>query len=167
MLCCHANPFPDDMRLSSNAFALGEGPTCWNYPALAFIPPTCLLFAFPFRKVFVGAPESFFEGYLRLPVKVAFGFGVVQGGAVDVALSGFIVGGSNLFAGDFREDGYQFFQAGLPGSTEVVGGIGSFGRERIQDAVCDITGVNEVTGLISITENGDALSLQPCVSQRC
>ena len=90
-------------------------------------------------------------------MKVAFGFGVVQGRAVDVALSGFIVGGSNLFAGDFREDGYQFFQAGLPGSTEVVGGIGRFGRERVKDAVCDITGVNEVSGLISITENGDAL----------
>ena len=89
-------------------------------------------------------------------MKVAFGFGVVQGRAVDVALSGFIVGGSNLFAGDFREDGYQFFQAGLPGSTEVVGGIGRFGRERVKDAVCDITGVNKVAGLISIAENGDA-----------
>ena len=90
-------------------------------------------------------------------MKVAFGFGVVQGRAVDIALSGFIVGGSNLFAGDFREDGYQFFQAGLPGSAEVVGGIGRFGRERIKDAVCDITSVDEVAGLLSITENGDAL----------
>ena len=90
-------------------------------------------------------------------MKVAFGFGVIQGGAVDIALSGFVVGGNDLFAGDFGEDGYQFFQAGLPGSTEVVGGIGRFGRERIQDAVCDITGVNEVAGLISIAENGDAL----------
>ena len=117
-----------------------------------------LLFAFSFRKVFVGAPKAFFEGDLRLPVKVALGFGVVQGGAVDVALSGFIVGGGDLFAGDFGEDGYQFFQAGLPGGAEVVGGIGRFGRERIEDAVCDITGVNEVAGLISITENGDALS---------
>ena len=90
-------------------------------------------------------------------MKVAFGFGVVQGRAVDVARPGFIVGGSNLFAGDFREDGYQFFQAGLPGSTEVVGGIGRFGRERVKDAVCDITGINEVAGLISIAENGDAL----------
>ena len=116
-----------------------------------------LLFAFPFREVFVGAPEAFFEGDLRLPMKVAFRFGVVQGGAVDVALSGFVVGGNDLFAGDFREDGYQFFQAGLPGSTEVVGGIGRFGRERVKDAVCDITGVNEVAGLLSITENGDAL----------
>ena len=116
-----------------------------------------LLFAFSFRKVFVGAPEAFLKGDLRLPVKVAFGFGIVQGGAVDVALSGFIVGGGDLFAGDFREDSDQFFQAGLPGSTEVVGGIGRFGRERIKDAVCDITGVNEVAGLLSITENGDAL----------
>lgn len=89
-------------------------------------------------------------------MKVAFDFGVVQGGAVDVALSGFVVGGGDLFAGDFREDGYQFFQAGFPGSTEVVGGISRFCRERIQDAVCDITGVNEVAGLLSITENGDA-----------
>lgn len=116
-----------------------------------------LLFAFSFRKVFVGAPESFFEGDLRLPVEVALGFGVVQGGAVDIALSGFIVGGGDLFAGDFGEDGYQFFQAGFLGSTEVVGGIGRFGRERIQDAVCDITGVDEVAGLISIAENSDAL----------
>ena len=46
---------------------------------MAFIPPTCLLFAFPFHKVFVGAPESFFEGDLRLPVKVALGFGVANG----------------------------------------------------------------------------------------
>ena len=84
-------------------------------------------------------------------MKVAFRFGVVQGGAVDIALSGFIVGGDDLFAGDFGEDSYQFFQAGLPGSTEVVGGIGRFGRERVKDAVCDITGVNEVAGLLSIT----------------
>lgn len=90
-------------------------------------------------------------------MKVAFGFGVVQGGAVDVAFSGFVVGGGDLFAGDFGEDSDQFFQAGLPGSTEVVGGIGRFGRERVKDAVCDITGVNEVAGLISIAENGDAL----------
>ena len=90
-------------------------------------------------------------------MEVAFGFGVVQGGTVDVALSRFIVGGDDLFAGDFREDGYQFFQAGFLGSTEVVGGIGRFGRERVKDAVCDITGVNEVAGLISIAENGDAL----------
>ena len=90
-------------------------------------------------------------------MKVAFGFGVVQGGTVDVALSRFIIGGNYLFAGDFREDGYQFFQTGLPGSTEVVGGIGRFDRERIKDAVCDITGVDEVAGLISITEDGDAL----------
>lgn len=116
-----------------------------------------LLFAFSFSEVFVGAPESFFEGDLRLPMKVAFGFGVVQGRAVDVALSGFIIGGDDLFAGDFGEDGYQFFQAGFLGSTEVVGGIGRFGRERVKDAVCDITGVNEVAGLISIAENGDSL----------
>ena len=116
-----------------------------------------LLFAFSFRKVFVGAPEAFLKGDFRLPVKVALGFGVVQGGAVDIALSGFIVGGVDLFAGDFGEDSDQFFQAGLPGSTEVVGGIGRFGRERIEDAVCDITGVDEVAGLISIAENGDAL----------
>ena len=90
-------------------------------------------------------------------MKVALGFGVVQGGTVDIALSGFVVGGDDLFAGDFGEDGYQFFQAGLPGSAEVVGGIGRFGRERIKDAVCDITSVNEVAGLLSITENGDAL----------
>ena len=116
-----------------------------------------LLFAFSFSEVFVGAPEAFLKGDLRLPVKVAFGFGVVQGGTVDIALSGFIIGGDDLFAGDSREDSDQFFQAGLPGSTEVVGGIGRFDRERIKDAVCDITGVNEVAGLISITENGDAL----------
>ena len=116
-----------------------------------------LVFAFSFSEVFIGAPESFFEGDLRLPVKVALGFGVVQGGTVDVALSGFIVGGNDLFAGDFRKDSYQFLQTGLLGSAEVVGGIGRFGRERVKDAVCDITGVDEVAGLISIAENGDAL----------
>lgn len=116
-----------------------------------------LLFAFSFRKVFVGTPKAFLKGDLRLPLEIAFGFGVVQGRAVDVALSGFIVGGDDLFAGDFGEDGYQFFQAGFLGSTEVVGGIGRFGRERVKDAVCDITSVNEVSGLISIAKNGDAL----------
>lgn len=112
---------------------------------------------FSFRKVFVGAPEAFLKGDFRLPLEIAFRFGIVQGGTVDVALSGFVVGGGDLFAGDFGEDGYQFFQAGFLGSTEVVGGIGRFGRERIQDAVCDITGVDEVAGLISIAENSDAL----------
>ena len=115
------------------------------------------LFAFSFRKVFVGAPEAFLKGDFRLPLEIAFRFGIVQGGTVDVALSGFVVGGGDLFAGDFGEDGYQFFQAGFLGSAEVVGGIGRFGRERVKDAVCDITGVNEVAGLISIAENGDAL----------
>lgn len=115
-----------------------------------------LLFAFSFRKVFVGAPEAFFEGDLGLPLKIAFRFGVVQGGTVDVTFSGFVVGRDDLFAGDFGEDGYQFFQAGFLGRAEVVGGIGRFGRERIEDAVCDITGIDEVAGLISITENGDA-----------
>ena len=90
-------------------------------------------------------------------MEIAFDLGVVQGGTVDIALSRFVVGRGDLFAGDFREDGYQFFQAGLPGSTEVVGGIGRFGRKRIKDAVCDITGVDEVAGLISIAKNGDAL----------
>ena len=115
-----------------------------------------LLFAFSFRKVFVGAPEAFLKGDFRLPLEIAFRFGIVQGGTVDVALSGFVVGGGDLFAGDFGEDGYQFFQAGFLGSTEVVGGIGRFSRERIKDAVCDITGVDEIAGLISIAENGDA-----------
>lgn len=140
------------MRLSPDAFAFGEEPTRWGLSDIGFHAADGLLFAFSFRKVFVGAPEAFLEGDFRLPVKVAFGFGVVQGGAVDVALSGFIIGGNYLFAGDSREDSDQFFQAGLPGSTEVVGGIGRFDGERIKDAVCDITGVNEVAGLISIAE---------------
>ena len=136
-------------------FALLQGPTRQGLSHMGFHTADGLLFSF--RKIFVSAPEAFFEGYLRLPVKVAFGFGVIQGGAVDVTFSGFIVGGDDLFAGDFGEDGYQFFQAGLPGSAEVVGGIGCLGRERIKDTVCDITGINEVAGLLSITENGDAL----------
>ena len=89
-------------------------------------------------------------------MKIAFRFGVVQGGTVDVTLSGFVVGRDDFFAGDFGEDGYQFFQAGFLGRAEVVGSIGRFGRKRIEDAVCDITGVDEVAGLISIAENGDA-----------
>ena len=124
--------------------------------SLFFHTAVGLLFPFSFSKVFVGAPETLFEGDLGLPVKVAFGFGVVQGGAVDVAFSGFIVGRDDLFAGYFGEDGYQFFQAGFLGRAEIVGSIGRFGRERIEDAVCDITGVDEVAGLISIAENGDA-----------
>ena len=89
-------------------------------------------------------------------MEIAFRFGVVQGGTVDVTFSGFVVGRDDFFAGDFGEDGYQFFQAGFLGRAEVVGGIGRFGRKRIKDAVCDITGVDEVAGLISIAENGDA-----------
>ena len=137
--------------------ALLQGPTRGGLSHIGFHTADGLLFAFSFSEVFVGAPEAFFEGDLRLPVKVAFGFGVVQGGAVDVTFSGFVVGEGDLFAGDFGEDSDQFFQAGLPGSTEVVGGIGRFGRERVKDAVCDITGINEVAGLISIAENGDVL----------
>lgn len=134
-----------------------QGPTRQGLSHMGFHAADGLLFAFSFRKVFIGTPKAFLEGDFRLPVKVAFGFGVVQGGAVDVALSGFIIGGNDLFAGDFGEDGYQFFQAGFLGSAEIVGGIGRFGRERIKDAVCDITGIDEVAGLISIAQNGDAL----------
>ena len=153
----HKSPYRFEDPSCAFGAALLQGPTHWGLSDICFHTADGLLFAFSFRKVFVGAPEAFFEGDFGLPLEVAFGFGVVQGGAVDVALSGFVVDGDDLFARDFREDGYQFFQAGLPGSTEVVGGIGRFGRERVKDAVCDITGVNEVAGLLSITENGDAL----------
>ena len=152
----HKSPYRFEDPSCAFGAALRQGPTRWGLSGIGFHTADGLLFAFPFRKVFVGAPEAFLKGDFRLPVEVAFRFGVVQGGAVDVTFSGFVVGGGDLFAGDFGEDGYQFFQAGLPGSTEVVGGIGRFGRERIQDTVCDITGVNEVAGLISIAENGDA-----------
>ena len=142
----------------SSAFgaALLQGPTRWGLSDIGFHTTDGLLFTFPFRKVFIGAPEAFFEGDFGLPLEIAFRFGVVQGGAVDVAFSGFIIGRDDFFAGDFGEDRYQFFQAGFLGRAEVVGGIGRFGRECIEDAVCDITGVDEVAGLISITENGDA-----------
>lgn len=143
---------------SSCAFGavLLQGPTRGGLSDICFHAADGLLFAFPFRKVFVGAPEAFFEGDLGLPMEIAFRFGVVQGGAVDVTFSGFVVGRDDFFAGDFGEDGYQFFQAGFLGRAEVVGSIGRFGRKRIKDAVCDITGVDEVAGLISIAENGDA-----------
>ena len=78
--------------------ALLQGPIRWGLSGIGFHTADGLLFAFSFRKVFVGAPEAFLKGDFRLPVKVAFGFGVVQGGAVDVALSGFIVGRDDLFA---------------------------------------------------------------------
>ena len=153
----HKSPYRFEDPSCAFGAALLQGPAREGLSHMGFHAADGLLFAFPFRKVFVGAPEAFLKGDFRLPVKVALGFGVVQGGAVDVTFSGFVVGGNDLFAGDFGEDGYQFFQAGFLGSTEVVGGIGRFGRERIQDAVCDITSVDEVAGLISIAENGDAL----------
>ena len=78
--------------------ALLQGPTRQGLSHMGFHTADGLLFAFSFREVFVGAPESFLEGDLRLPVKVAFRFGVVQGGAVDIAFSGFVVGGGDLFA---------------------------------------------------------------------
>ena len=152
----HKSPYRFEDPSCAFGAALLQGPTRWGLSHMGFHTADGLLFAFPFRKVFVGAPEAFFEGDFGLPVKVAFGFSVVQGGAVDVAFSGFIVGRDDLFAGDFGEDGYQFFQAGFLGRAEIVGGIGRFGRERIKDAICDITGVDEVAGLISIAENGDA-----------
>ena len=95
-------PYIDFLSTSgipSSAFgaALLQGPTRWGLSDICFHAADCLLFAFSFRKVFVGAPEAFLEGDLRLPLEIAFRFGVVQGGAVDVALSGFIVGGNDLF----------------------------------------------------------------------
>ena len=152
----HKSPYLFEDPSCAFGAALLQGPTRQGLSHMGFHAADGLLFAFSFRKVFVGAPEAFFEGDLGLPLKIAFRFGVVQGGTVDVAFSGFIIGGDDFFAGDFGEDGYQFFQAGFLGSAEIVGGIGRFGRERIKDAVCDITGVDEVTGLISIAENGDA-----------
>lgn len=85
--------------IPSSAFGttLLQGPTRQGLSHMDFHTADGLLFAFSFREVFVGAPESFLEGDLRLPLEIAFRFGVVQGGAVDVALSGFIVGGNDLF----------------------------------------------------------------------
>ena len=90
------NPF--SFTVAPQGVIVGEGPARWGLSGICFHAADGLLFAFSFSEVFVGAPEAFFEGDLRLPVKVAFGFGVVQGGAVDVALSGFIVDGGDLFA---------------------------------------------------------------------
>ena len=153
----HKSPY----RFGDPSCAFGaaflQGLTREGLSDIGFPTADGLLFAFSFSEVFVGAPEAFFEGDFGLPLEIAFRFGIVQGGTVDVALSGFIVGGGDLFPRDFGENGYQFFQTGFLGSAEVVGGIGRFGRERIKDAVCDITGVDEVAGLISIAENGDAL----------
>ena len=78
--------------------ALLQGPTRWGLSDICFHAADGLLFAFSFSEVFVGAPEAFFEGDLGLPLEIAFRFGVVQGGTVDVALSGFIVGRDDLFA---------------------------------------------------------------------
>ena len=92
--------FLSTSEIPSCAFgaALLQGPIRWGLSGIGFHTADGLLFAFSFRKVFVGAPEAFLKGDLRLPVKVAFGFGVVQGGMVDVTFSGFVVGGGNLFA---------------------------------------------------------------------
>ena len=38
LLCYHANPLTCNMRLSSDAFALGEGPTRGDYLTWAFMP---------------------------------------------------------------------------------------------------------------------------------
>ena len=92
----HKSPYHFEDPSSAFGAALLQGPTRQGLSHMGFHTADGLLFSF--RKVFVGAPESFFEGYLRLPVKVAFDFDVVQGGAVDVALSGFVVGGGDLFA---------------------------------------------------------------------
>ncbi len=98
----HKSPYRfEDLSCAFGA-ALLQGPTRWGLSDICFHTSDGLLFAFSFSEVFVGAPEAFFEGDFRLPVKVAFGFGVVQGGAVDVTFSGFIVGGDDLFARYFR-----------------------------------------------------------------
>ena len=94
----HKSPYRFEDPSSAFGATLLQGPTRWGLSDIGFHTADGLLFAFSFRKVFVGAPETFLKGDSRLPVKVAFGFGVVQGGAVDVAFSGFIVGGGDLFA---------------------------------------------------------------------
>ena len=90
--------FSRPMKQFLNAFPLREGPTRGGLSDICFHTADGLLFAFSFRKVFVGAPEAFFEGDFGLPLEIAFGFGVAEGGTIDVALSGFIVGGNDLFA---------------------------------------------------------------------
>ncbi len=94
----HKSPYHFGDPSCAFGATLLQGPTRWGLSDIGFHTADGLLFAFSFRKVFVGAPEAFLEGDLRLPSEVAFGFGVVQGGAVDVALSGFIIGGGDLFA---------------------------------------------------------------------
>ena len=94
----HKSPYRFEDLSSAFSSALLQGPTHWGLSDIGFHTADGLLFAFSFSEVFVGAPEAFFERDFGLPVEVAFGFGVVQGGAVDVALSGFVVGGGDLFA---------------------------------------------------------------------
>ena len=94
----HKSPYRFEDPSCAFGAPLLQGPTHWELSDICFHATDGLLFAFSFSKVFIGAPESFFEGSLRLPVKIAFGFGVVQGGAVDVTFSGFVVGGDDLFA---------------------------------------------------------------------
>lgn len=93
----HKSPYRFEDPSCAFGAVLLHGPTRQGLSHMGFHTADGLLFAFSFSEVFVGAPEAFFERGFRLPVEVAFCFGVVQGGAVDIALSGFIVGGNDLF----------------------------------------------------------------------
>ena len=93
----HKSPYRFEDPSCAFGAALLQGATRQGLSHMGFHAADGLLFAFPFRKVFIGTPKAFFEGDFGLPLEIAFRFGVVQGGAVDVALSGFIIGGNDLF----------------------------------------------------------------------
>lgn len=111
-----------------------------------------------FLKIFVGSFQSFFQWHFRYPVEVFDCFFVGQGGAVDVAFSGGAVGRGDLFSCHFGEDGDQVVQAGFGLGAEVVAGVGVFGGECQADAFGDVAGVDEVSGLFPVSEDGNAFA---------
>lgn len=85
-------------------------------------------------------------------------FFVGKGGSVDVPFSGRAVGWGNFFSGNTGKDGNQFVQADFCLGTEVVAGVGVFGGQCQSDAPGNVAGVDEVSGLLTVSEDGNILS---------
>lgn len=111
-----------------------------------------------FNKILVGPFQSFFQGYFRGPVEVFHCLFVGKGGAVDVPFSGRAVGWGNFFSGNTGKDGDQFVQADFCLGAEVVAGIGIWCGQCQADAPGNVAGVDEVSGLLTVSEDGNVLS---------
>ena len=134
-------------------------PFSYKKDALLFLGRASFDLISLFLEVLQGSFQSFFQGYFRSPVEVFYCFFVGEGGAVDVSFSHGAVGWSDLFACNFGENGDQVVQADFGLGAEVVAGVCVFGGKRQADAPGDVAGVDEVSGLFPVSENGNTFAL--------